>query len=390
LNNRLASGGDAREQDIEKFHDLLLRVDSRLPDELVAAARLWLAEGLIADVAQAIAFAALTAGVPMTGPDIDLLTQTLRDAGADTSGLGELNRVDTEEIPPHGVAPVGPEVLAEHSANIPYSIDLTGPSPAAEGTDAVDRAAIAAVTELAGADALWRSWRYPPHPRERSLAKRTYLVRMSTDGQAYSRSGPHRVGHHQLWPDGEGLAEATAHIQARLVEAGETDPLVRVFTVDAVLPGRYRAALEFAALLWTAQRTPPIHIARHSADRHPEVRIGLDHQERDRVVAYLSRGAPLLITLALSDDVMDPALAGIVPMNFRTDGEWIWSDAIAYYLDRYGLAPDDAFLEHIRQRRYMSTEVDEITLHRALSALQVPRLLDDSGPSSRFARHQGS
>lgn len=36
--------------------------------------------------------------------------------------------------------------------------------------------------------------------------------------------------------------------------------------------------------------------------------------------------------------------------RFRTDGEWIWTDTVEYYLSRHGLAPDAQLTAHIEAR----------------------------------------
>ncbi|WP_179332389.1 hypothetical protein [Streptomyces sp. Tue6028] len=41
----------------------------------------------------------------------------------------------------------------------------------------------------------------------------------------------------------------------------------------------------------------------------------------------------------------------VVPAIFRTDGTWVWSDQIAYYLDRYGYAPDPGLRRHFATRQ---------------------------------------
>src|SRR5262249_12672004 len=66
-----------------------------------------------------------------------------------------------------------------------------------------------------------------------------------------------------------------------------------------------------------------------------------------------------------------------VPNTFRTDGRWIWSDAAAYYLHRYGLAPDPGLLAYIREREYVMPTVDGAAQHRAGAALR--RLLRGPG-----------
>ncbi|MCX4745827.1 hypothetical protein OG455_09870 [Kitasatospora sp. NBC_01287] len=78
---------------------------------------------------------------------------------------------------------------------------------------------------------------------------------------------------------------------------------------------------------------------------HPRL---ADGPERAVVADYLRSGPHVLMTPMLMDDVLDPERRGVVPMSYRTDGEWIWTDTIAYYLDEYGLAPESGLLAHIR------------------------------------------
>ncbi len=42
-----------------------------------------------------------------------------------------------------------------------------------------------------------------------------------------------------------------------------------------------------------------------------------------------------------------------VPIGYRSDGTWVWQEASAYYLDRYGIAPQDALLEHVQHQGHL-------------------------------------
>jgi len=77
-----------------------------------------------------------------------------------------------------------------------------------------------------------------------------------------------------------------------------------------------------------------------------------DSDERHRLTAYLRAGAPILTTTALQPDLIDPARGKVVGASFRTDGTWVWSEALAYYVGAYGLAPEDEFYAHIQARHY--------------------------------------
>ncbi|MGW2250918.1 hypothetical protein ACWCXH_12030 [Kitasatospora sp. NPDC001660] len=70
--------------------------------------------------------------------------------------------------------------------------------------------------------------------------------------------------------------------------------------------------------------------------------------ERRTVVRYLRGGAAVLLTPTLMDDVVDPERRGVVPLGFRTDGQWIWTDTVTYYLETHGVAPEPSLLAHVR------------------------------------------
>ncbi len=335
---------EATQPAIERLHHLLVRADSRLPDELVVTARAWLAEGLVLDVAEAVVFSCLSCDVPLTPADADLLADILQGAGADTTAVADLTRSDEDAVLAYRLAPISPEVLGRYGPEVPRIMDLTGATYAGPGAaDDIDHAAVAAVADQIGTHALWRSWRYPVPRDQWPQATRGYLVQMAPGAE---------------------LATTPARIQSALLAAGQTSPLVRVFTDDAALPAFHRIALLFSALLWTARTPHEIHVAVAATDT-PR----LDEPERSRVQAYLAGGTPVRITTELADDTVDPTAGTVVPTNLRTDGEWVWTDAIGYYLDRYRLAPDKRLLTHIRRRGYRLPEADLVARHRALAAL---------------------
>jgi hypothetical protein len=102
---------------------------------------------------------------------------------------------------------------------------------------------------------------------------------------------------------------------------------------------------------------------------HPQL---ADDAERRRLLDYLASGEPLLLTTARMEDVVERARGLVVPVNFRTDGSWVWTDSSAYYLDQYGLVPDQELVAHIRSLDYEFPEVDGVAVHRTLDVLQQP------------------
>jgi hypothetical protein len=346
------------------FHDVLLRVAGWAPDEMVCAARDWLARGRLVEVAQAVTFVAIVDRIPMTPGDVDLLRTVLSSGGIDTDVLADLELANMPAMPLYAMAPVYPG--RDRAGEVPYSLDLTERPSEERGLDEVERALLAAVGAGAAVGTgrgavvggLWRAWRCPAIPTPWPPPRRMYLV---------------QANHSETEPP----LTLAARLQRALAQAGEASPQVEVFVDQGTLPPYQRTALGCSALLWTNQPRSPVRIAGLfdpvdgvGGPGFAASRPTLRPPERDEVLAYLDAGSQLLTTTALMDDVVENGLHGVVPMSFRTDGHWIWTEASAYYLRQYGFAPDDALLQHIRSRRYEVKPVDAVAQHRALAALQ--------------------
>jgi hypothetical protein len=215
----------------------------------------------------------------------------------------------------------------------PLVLDLTGPGVTLDEHDAVAVAAVEAVTEPV---ALWRAWRFPGR-------RRVYLVEAAGDAE------PLR-----------------AAVQNADVEILGTPPTPY-----------QRAARSRSALLWAARPAEPVAVARVFDSYDPVLggQFTVDHpvlsagDELAQVLSYLEAGVVLLATTAREPDVFDEEAGPVVPMTFRTDGRWIWTDAAAYYLRTYALSPDVEMLASMKAREYRMPEVGAVALHRALARL---------------------
>lgn len=172
------------------------------------------------------------------------------------------------------------------------------------------------------------------------------------------------------------LLELTAEIQHVLAEDGELPPRVEVFAEGADLPPYHVAALAAAMLVWAAPDQPEPRLARvfDGADPAAGPYFHHDHPcvdaaERDRLLAYLTRGQLVLDGFGSLDDVLDPAGAGAVPVGFRSDGRWVWTDTVSYYLQRHGLAPEPELRAHVLAAAGPPGPLSRLARHRALLAL---------------------
>jgi hypothetical protein len=103
-----------------------------------------------------------------------------------------------------------------------------------------------------------------------------------------------------------------------------------------------------------------------------------DPDERRRVGRYLLSGTAVLRTTGRDVDYLDPDRKRAVGMSYRTDGKWLWSDALGYYAENHGIAPDAEFYEHIRAHSYAPSTPDEAAIRRALEVLQEAQALPRS------------
>ncbi len=77
----------------------------------------------------------------------------------------------------------------------------------------------------------------------------------------------------------------------------------------------------------------------------------LSPDEQSKVSQYLEAGATVLHTHARGIDILAND-APVVPATIRTDGEYVWTGAVTYYVQTYGVAPDEEFLAYLRARDY--------------------------------------
>ncbi|MCL9797444.1 hypothetical protein MXD58_024650, partial [Frankia sp. AgKG'84/4] len=96
-----------------------------------------------------------------------------------------------------------------------------------------------------------------------------------------------------------------------------------------------------------------------------------DPAARADLLARLDAGIPVLGTPSRMVDVVDPARGEVVPMTFRTDGHWIWTDTCAYYLDQHGVLPDPDLVRHLAASP-VGAVADEVAQHRVLAHLLGP------------------
>lgn len=337
-----------------QFHHLLLRVAGYAPDDAIADARHALAEGRVDDVARAVGTIAAGPGPALTDEEFALLMAAAPESVTDLTTTG--TDAGTWPEPAFEFQPVPPDGDVFAPGGAPPMLDLTdAPFEFVDAvTDDADLAAIEAMSRVPGPVALWRAWRFGGSP-----AARVFLLEADVSA--------------------DDLPAVTALLQQELAEAGVAHPLAEVYAPGDELPPYQLRARGAGALLWKATDVAPVAVARvfdgvdpntgpWFAAEHPR----LTGDELERVAGFLDAGLAVLVTTQRMDDVLQPGQGQVVPMSYRTDGQWIWTDSVTYYLRKYGLAPDPELLAHMRGRRFQAGAVDAVAEHRALSSLFRP------------------
>lgn len=87
-----------------------------------------------------------------------------------------------------------------------------------------------------------------------------------------------------------------------------------------------------------------------TASKSDPGRVAVD---KPKLLAYVRAGAPVTAARTRDLDIEDPARGNVVPIAWRTDGEWMWYLGDAYYVEHHGYVFEDDFLIHVVESGYV-------------------------------------
>jgi hypothetical protein len=322
-----------------ELYALLQGLAGRIPDDALAEMRLCLADGELGELASLLADEVF-AGLGLTEDEAAPARALLEWSGA---GPGFVDRTPRLDSPPDVPYRFGGE----------YGTSAADVERRADEPDAFDASVIAVAERVGGLVGIWRVFRHS----EDGPARRLYLAEAEA---------------------GADVLEPVAEIQYALTEANDDTPRVEVFTESVPLPPYQEAALDGATLVWAASDTP-VRLARafDGADPaggpyfdpdHPR----LDRSDAVRVLTYLTRGEAVVDPAGCLDDLLDEGRPGAVPLGFRSDGRWVWPDAVAYYLAYHDLAPEPDLVAYVLAGPTPPGRLNRVTRHRVLTTLFAP------------------
>lgn len=295
--------------DQDQLHTALLELGGRLPDAMLAEARLRLADTGTVTVPEPPGGMELAFGFAAAMPN--------------------------------------PRVFG---GRVPPLVDLHGQDGL---MDDLDRAAVEAVREQPGAVALWRSWRIAPDWAASVIPPAAVYVLEANGPQAATAAAVMR-------------ALSAAGVTAPLVEVYRSGDKLPAYSGAARNAGALLWADREATPLRIARVFDEVDEA---GARFRPGRERLSGDELARTAAFLDAGSAVLATTAQAVDVVEPERGAVVPQTYRTDGRWLWPESVAYYLRAYGLAPQPELLDHIRSHGALLPAADPADEHRALALL---------------------
>jgi len=116
-------------------------------------------------------------------------------------------------------------------------------------------------------------------------------------------------------------------------------------------------------------RTARVYDGKSDDGRIVVNRQPIDPQLVDGLLAYLESAPVVLAARSYDLDEFSQSGEQDVPLNFRTDGTWIWAGAVPHYLRKYGLPPEPELVAHVVARGFQVAEVSDQTQDRAVSII---------------------
>ncbi len=316
---------------LSSLHLLLMRLVGRAPDGAVSAGRDALFGGRLDDLARLLGLVVFYGREPISPDEEELIRGLLMEFECDAAVL-------TPEV-------VG--VLNPAAQEVTVG-EFAGDAPVLSAAEASDDAV-----------GLWACWSGPAFGSPWPGRVRCYVVEASS---------------------GEGALRLDRRMHEDLAADRRADePGSRFFVIgpDGAFTPDGAVVLEAAELIWARAPAEEIQMASVFAEVDAAGRpIGaegdpLSEQDREAVLSYLLSAEVILRASEPGRDILDEESGAEVPLDLRSDGLWVWSDASAYYLAQHDVRPPQGLVGRALDAG-TATALDSVTYHRVLEALAGP------------------
>lgn len=94
---------------------------------------------------------------------------------------------------------------------------------------------------------------------------------------------------------------------------------------------------------------------------------------RDEILRFLQGGSLVLRAAGLAEDWLAPDRPRVVPIGYRTDGTWLWSEELTHHVREHRVLPERDFLEHMRSHRFVAAPATDAAVAEAAELLGAPK-----------------
>jgi hypothetical protein len=320
-------------ESLASLHLLLIRLVGRIPDGAVAAGREALFDGRLDDLAKLLGLVVFYGHEPVSPDEEELIRSLLLEFQCDAVAL-------TPQV-------VGVLQAAAQEMTV--------------GEFDGDARVLALVKSNEDSVGLWACWSGPAFGSPWPDRVRCYVVEASS---------------------GEGALDLDRRLHEELAGSarGADEPDTRVFVIgpDGAFTPDAAVTLEAAELIWAKAPAEEIQMASVFAEideagrptgAEGEPLAGVD---REAVLSYLLSAEVVLRASEPGQDILDEESGAEVPLDLRSDGFWVWSDASAYYLAEHDVRPPQGLVDRALDIGGTAASLDSVTYHRVLEALAGP------------------
>jgi|NGEPerStandDraft_6_1074524.scaffolds.fasta_scaffold105742_2 hypothetical protein len=86
--------------------------------------------------------------------------------------------------------------------------------------------------------------------------------------------------------------------------------------------------------------------------------------------AYLENGTVVMHTTDRTRDVLADNDDKVVPLTVRTDGKYVWTGPVAYYVQKYAVAPEREFIDYVKARKYETRTPTDAEIAEAIATVR--------------------
>ena len=312
---------------IAQTHRLILQLTGRAPDDALWTAREVLFAGRVSEVARLFTYLLVEYQLPLAEEEV----QAVRDL-SEYLGTAAL-------VPRMNVVPRVPPPAQVFSDDLP--------------DDGSDDDVIDALASSEDAVGMWACWARPGFGSPWPARVRCYVA------EAGSEEGALRLDR-QLF---------------KFVQVHHPRPRITVVGPAGPLNAATAAVIEQAPLVWTRASSSSVRIAPlfcgvdDAGLPTGDGAAPMDRADREQILAYLTTAEVVMRASDPADDLLDPTRRSCIPLHLRSDGDWVWSEASAYYLREHGLRPVKDLVRHVLAAEGPPPQLNGVTYHRVIDAL---------------------